>query len=512
MNRRSFVTATTSLAAAAMWSGCAFGPTRRAPSFSNYPFQLGVASGDPTPDGFVIWTRLCPKPIEGGGMPFEPVEVSWQVAEDEQMTRVVKKGRANATPQWAHSVHVEVSGLKPGRWYFYQFKAGAEISKRGRARTFPAANVLPEKLRFSFVSCQHYETGYYTGFQHMAREQNDIIIHLGDYIYEGGISAEARPRKHNSKEIYTLDDYRNRYGLYKSDDDLKEAHASAPWIVTPDDHEVANNMAGMIAERVKEQAGFSARRAAAYQAYYEHMPLRRMSLPKGPDCKLYRSLPYGRLADIFAMDTRQYRSDQPCGDKNGPQCPEALDPNGTLMGAKQRDWLFSGLKKSRAEWQVLAQQVMMGLVDRTVGEAVAYSMDQWPGYEMERRRVLRFLDENRIKNPVVLTGDIHTNWVNDLKLDFENLGGKTVGAEFVGTSISSSGDGRKEVPNIDKLYAENPFLKWHNQERGYVRCDVTPRQWRSDYQVLDYVSRKGSPIHTRASFVVENGRPGAQKA
>ena len=242
LSRRSFIAGTASFAAAALLSTRARGAVPGAPAFSAYPFSLGVASGDPAPDGVVLWTRLAPRPLEpGGGMPPEPVAVAWQVAEDEAMTRVVQRGSATATPAWGHAVHVEVEGLRPERWYWYQFKVGGEVSPKGRTRTMPPAGAAAERLRFAFASCQKYEAGYYTAYEHMAREDLDLVVHLGDYIYEKGVDDKETPRKHNSPEIFTLDDYRARYALYKSDPALQAAHAMAPWIVTWDDQEVSNN-------------------------------------------------------------------------------------------------------------------------------------------------------------------------------------------------------------------------------------------------------------------------------
>ena len=512
VNRRSFLLMTTSLAAAAVWSSRAFGAVVKNPKFSGYPFQLGVASGDPTDDGFVLWTRLAPKPVEGGGMTDDSVEVSWQVAEDEAMSRVVKKGTTTAVASWAHSVHVEVEGLKPDRWYWYQFKTGSEVSQIGRTRTMPLAQSTPDRLRFAFASCQHYETGLFNAYDHMTREDLDLIVHLGDYIYEDG-AIEKRVRRHNGKEIFSVDDYRNRYGLYKSDASLQAAHAMAPWLVTWDDHEFDNNCAGAISEHKGVARGdFLKRRANAYKAYYEHMPLRRACLPKGPDLKLYRRLPFGTLADFHVLDTRQYRTDQPCGDGNKPPCPEAMDPKGTLMGKRQRNWLFKGLGASKANWNVLAQQIMMARVDRLAGEGVSHSMDQWPGYEMERRQVLKFLHDRKVSNPVVLTGDIHSNWANELIADFDQLDSKSVATEFVGTSISSGGDGVEAPKTLSQTLSENPFVKFHNTERGYVRCEVTPQSWRTDYRTVDFVTKAGSPVHTRASFVVESGKAKLSRA
>jgi alkaline phosphatase D len=510
MNRRSFVLATSSLAAAAMWSAHAFGATKRLPTFSDYPFQLGIASGDPASDGVVLWTRLAPKPIEGGGMLPEPVEVSWQICDDEAMTKVVQKGTTIATPDWAHSVHVEVTGLRPDRWYWYQFKAGNETSPKGRTRTLPAENTQPERLRLAFASCQHYEAGYYTAYEHMARESLDLILHLGDYIYEGA-ARDGFVRRHNSGELFTLADYRNRYALYKADAALQAAHAAAPWWVTWDDHEVDNNYANLIPERpARGGISFAQRRANAYKAYYEHMPLRRASLPNGPDMQLYRQFRFGRLAEFFVLDTRQYRTDQPCGDGLKGDCLDALNPNATLLGEQQRDWLFRHLTSSHGNWNVLAQQVMFARVDRIAGPETGFSMDQWPGYEADRRRVLKHLLEAKTANPVVLTGDIHSNWANELIADFDELDSRAVGTEFVGTSISSGGDGNAQLQRASQLQSENPFVKFYDAHRGYVRCDITAARWQTDYRMVEKVATPGGPIQTSKSFTVESGQPTLQ--
>ncbi len=512
LKRRSFLY-TTSLAAAAAWSGRALGVAKEGVKFSDYPFQLGIASGDPAPDGFVLWTRLAPKPLEvGGGMSREPVKVAWMVAEDEAMTKVVAQGLANAVPDWAHSVHVEVEGLKPDRWYWYQFKAGGEVSQKGRTRTMPAHDATPDRLRFAFASCQHYETGLYTAYEHMVKEDFDLIFHLGDYIYEyEGI--DKRVRKHHGLEIESLDDYRARHAQYKTDPALQAMHAAAPWAVTWDDHEMDNNWAGDISEQPDvDPADFLRRRAASFQAYYEHMPLRRSALPKGPDMLLYRELRFGSLASFYVLDTRQYRTDQPCGDRVKPACPEVYDPEATIMGLEQRDWLFRNLHASTAKWNTLAQQVMVARLDYTAGPGETYSMDKWPGYEVERRQLLKFLHDHPVSNPVVLTGDIHSNWANELITDFDDLDSKSVATEFVGTSISSSGDGMAEPKKLAETLSENPFVKFHNAERGYVTCEVTPKSWRTDFKTVEYVSRPGAPLNVRASFVVEDGRPVLNRA
>jgi alkaline phosphatase D len=514
LTRRSFLLGAASFAAAALWSTRARGAVTSAPKFSAYPFTLGVASGDPTPDGVVLWTRLAPRPLElGGGVPPDPVEVTWRVAEDEAMTRVVQRGTAMATPAWAHAVHVEVAGLRPDRWYWYEFQAGAEVSPKGRTRTMPPAGAAAERLRFAFASCQKYETGFYTAYEHMAREDLDLVVHLGDYIYEKGVNADA-PRQHNSPEIFTLDDYRARYALYKSDLALQAAHAMAPWIVTWDDHEVSNNYAGEIHEHPEKNppADFLKRRAAGYQAYFEHMPLRRTALPSGPDMLLYRRLEFGGLASFHVLDTRQYRTDQPQDDGLKPDSPVLLDPKGTIIGDRQRDWLFDGLERSSRAWNVIAQQVMVARVDLQEGPEVGYSMDKWTGYEFERRRLLKHLHERKVKNPVVITGDIHNNWANELIADFDQLDSRSVATEFVGTSITSGGDGADRPKYLDALLSENPCVKYHNNERGYVTCEVTPQAWRTDFKTVPFVARRGAPLNTRATFVVESGRPALNHA
>jgi alkaline phosphatase D len=480
------------------------------PRWSVSPFSLGVASGDPAHDGVVLWTRLAPDPLAGGGMPPDSVEVRWEVGDDDSMRRIVKAGRATAAAGGAHSVHVEVDGLDANRPYWYRFHAGDATSPVGRTRTAPRSGEDVNRLRFAFASCQHYETGFFTAYRHMAAEDLDLVIHLGDYIYEGP-GRDNQPRKHHGLEPVTLEDYRIRYAQYKLDPDLQAAHAAFPWIVTPDDHEVENNYAGATSENDEPQQTFLPRRAAAYQAYYEHMPLRRRSVPMGPAIQLYRQLTYGSLASFFVLDTRQYRTNQACGDGLKAPCPGQADPAATLLGPEQERWLFDGLAKSKGHWNVLPQQVMVAKVDRGNGPLEMYSMDQWSGYDAGRTRLLEFLGARKPSNPVVLTGDIHSNWVNDLKIDFRNAGAPAVATELVGTSIASGGDGMDQAATMKDVLAENPFVKFQNSQRGYVSCSVTKEAWHADYQVLDFVSRPDSPRRTRASFKVKSGRPGAER-
>ncbi len=487
-------------------------PVDAAPKFKAYPFTLGIASGDPSSDGVVLWTRLAPDPLNGGGMPPHNVPVQWEVAKDEGFRHVVRRGTEFAKAALAHSVHIEVNGLQPNTAYYYRFKAGAEISPIGRTKTLPAINDSVARLTFAFASCQQYEHGYFTAYRRMAEENLDVVFHLGDYIYEYGANEykadSGNVRTHIGAEIITLDDYRNRYAQYKADADLREAHAAFPWIVTWDDHEVENNYAAGIPEKGQPIEPFIQRRAAAYQAYYEHMPLRLSSLPHGTDMQLYRRFTYGNLAEFHVLDTRQYRDDQANGEGSKPPSSESLDPNRTLLGDKQERWLLDGLTRSQARWNVLAQQVFFCQRDYTAGPAQKFSMDAWDGYAPARDRIVQAMAERSDTNFVVLTGDVHANWAAEIKQDFNNPASKTLGVELVGTSITSIGDGSDVRDDTERILAENPHILFFNNHRGYVRCTVTPEAWQTDYRILPYVSRKGAPILTRASFVTQNGKPG----
>lgn len=470
-----------------------------APAFKTNPFQQGIASGDPLPDGVVLWTRLESPQLTGG------VEVDWVVAEDEGLKKVVKRGKEIATPQLAHSVHADVRGLRPGRWYWYQFRCGGVESAVGRTRTAPAPG-SKDPLRFAFASCQNFEDGYYTAYDHMCKEDLQLVVHLGDYIYEGGISAN-KTRKHNSPEIQTLTDYRNRYALYRSDPHLRKAHELFPWIVTWDDHEVDNNYANDKEERGAPRDQFLERRSNAYQAYYEHMPLRKTSLPRGSSLDLYRAFDYGGNARFHVLDTRQYRSDQPCGDGRKPQCEAALSEQQTMLGEAQEKWLMNGMKESKQTWNILANQVLFAKIDVKPGEGAEYAMDQWSGYEVPRNRLIEFFDEAKPNNPVIITGDIHSNWVSDIE-----RGAKKVAVEFVGTSITSGGDGL-DLPFAEVNFKrENPHLHFFLAKRGYVSCTVEEKVFRSDYKIVEKVTTPGSGVETRARFVVASGAHRVERA
>ncbi|MGQ4666427.1 alkaline phosphatase D family protein [Metabacillus halosaccharovorans] len=486
-----------------------------APKFNDYPFSLGVASGDPLSDSVVLWTRLAPDPLNGGGMPNEAVKVKWEVAKDENFRKMVQKGKVAAVPELGHSVHVEVDGLKPNQVYYYRFICGGEVSQTGKTKTLPAEGSSVKNLTFAFASCQQFEHGYFTAYKHMAKEDLDIVFHLGDYIYEYGpneyISSTGNVRVHSGPEIMSIEDYRNRYAQYRSDVHLRAAHAAFPWVVTWDDHEVENNYANLIPEKGQSVEVFVKRRAAAYQAYYEHMPLRRSSLPEGADMRLYRSFSYGDLANFFVLDSRQYRDDQANGDTSSPQTEESLDPSRTLLGTEQEKWLADGLSYSNSKWNVLPQQIFFAERNYGTPTEPRYSMDSWDGYPAARERVMEVVKSNDITNLVVLTGDVHASWASNLKEDYSDPNSKTVGVEFVGTSITSGGNGADKRADTDKILAQNPHIKFFNDYRGYVRCTVTPEQWRTDYRVIPFVTEPGADISTRASFVYDKDQSGLKK-
>ncbi|MGQ0749789.1 MAG: alkaline phosphatase D family protein [Betaproteobacteria bacterium] len=485
------------------------------PRFSGNPFTLGVASGYPQPDGFVLWTRLAPDPLNGGGMASQTVRVAWEVASDESFRTVLTRGTALATVQWAHSVHVEVAGLQPGRWYWYRFRAGDAVSLPGRSRTAPATGAPVERMRFAFASCQHYEQGYFAAYRHMAAEDLDFVAHLGDYIYESSWGRK-HVRKHEAGEPITLEEYRNRHARYKTDADLQAAHAAFPWMVTWDDHEVQNDYAGDHSQERVPPELFARRRRAAYQAYYEHMPLPAWARPQPREMRLYSSSAFGTLARFHVLDDRQYRSPQVCprpgrGGSNVVQdCAERLDPQRTLLGKAQERWLFEGLAASEARWNVIAQQTLVAQLDRLPGEDQAFWTDGWDGYPEARARLLSHVRDSNTSNPVFIGGDMHTAIVAELRPDFDDPRTPAVASEFVATSISSEGPARAR---IEAWAADNPHMKYADPtRRGYTVMELSARRCVARLHTLDDVKDAGTRIRNLVSFAVEDGRPGPQRA
>jgi alkaline phosphatase D len=486
-------------------------------------FSLGVASGDPEADSVILWTRLVPEPMAGdGGMPPVAVPVRWEVAEDEGFARIVRHGTARAEPRWGHSVHVEADGLRPGRGYFYRFIAGGEASPVGRTRTAPARGAAVDRLRLCFASCQKYEVGFYAAWRHVVAEDPDLILFLGDYIYEGAptdrIGHKDAVRLHRNPEPFDLAGYRVRYATYKLDPLLQAAHHAAPWALTWDDHEVANDYAGALDQGNGDPVAFLRRRAAAYQAYYEHQPLR-VQPPRGPDMRMYRTLDWGRLAQLQIVDDRQYRGPhacQPAGliEAHKPyldivgECADLHDPARSMLGLPQERWLDQRLGDSPAQWNVLAQQTLMhqsAVRDVTDPAQPHFSTDNWSGYPAARDRIYRRWVEAGTSNPLALGGDIHAFVAADIR-DPDRPDAAPIAAEFVGGSITSL----RPDPDFKRLAPANGFAFAEHEVRGYGRLDIDAKGGSVTYRGLADARREDSSIADIATFALEAGRPGIQ--
>jgi alkaline phosphatase D len=484
------------------------------PKLGRNPFTLGVASGDPTPDGAVLWTRLAPSPAEPEALGGAPIQVGWRVATDPFMRRVIDRGRAFAPAELAHSVHVEVRGLLPGRDYFYQFDVRDEESRVGHFRTTPAEHQWSRALRFAFATCQDWASGYYTAYRDMCKQDLDLVLHLGDYTYEYALDSTRRQGgvpEGFGRECTDLETYRLQHTLYKLDPDLQAAHARFPFAVIWDDHEVQNDYSGLSPEWGEPSPAFSARRAAAYQAYYEHMPLR-SSAVRIPDreLRIYRRLRYGRLLEFTLLDDRQYRSDNPCGDGESLRCPAALSGDYTLLGREQEAWVSRGFARSTARWNIVAQQLLLAELEHLPYEDERYWNDAWDGYPLARKRLLSQALRHRLENPIFLTGDWHSTFVNDLKLDFKDPASKTVATEFVTPAITTGGDDTPYGPYYAPMVPFNPHIKYYEGDRrGYFAATVTPDEARFDLHLVSSVENANGTGARERSWVVEHGRPGA---
>ncbi|ANB09990.1 alkaline phosphatase [Streptomyces ambofaciens] len=525
LGRRRFLTVTAAAAALAFSTnlparGAVAAPLRKARITSD-PFTLGVASGDPLPGSVLLWTRLAPEPfLEDGGMGTERVTVEWEVALDEYFAAVLFRGTAEAHAEYAHSVHVDVQGLTPGTVYYYRFRTGVWLSPTGRTRTAPAQSSVTSSLKLAAVACQAYQDGYYTVYRHVAQDDVDVVFHLGDYLYEYAVNSAGGERRYTdivlpdvfNRETMTLADYRLRYSLYKSDEDLKAAHATHPFVVTWDDHETENNYAGSIPENAIPPEEFLLRRAAAYRAFWENQPLRAAQLPQGPDAQLYRRLHWGTLAQFDILDTRQYRSDQAYDDRPHAPGPESDDPARTITGAAQEQWLLNGWQSSSALWNVMPQQVCFSQRKFDVTADAALSMDAWDGYRASRARVVAGAKAAGVDNWLILTGDVHVGYALDVKENFDDPASATVGTEVTCTSVASGRDGVEKPANWDLYMQANPHMKHYDARRGYVRAELGRQSTRLDFRTVSAISTPGAPIATTASFVTEAGAPGLKPA
>lgn len=522
-DRRRFLRQALALAAAGLTPTLSWAASPRRTRFTGYPFTLGVASGYPRVDGMSLWTRLAPRPLspDGGMAPDAMIEVVWQVAEDERFGKLVAEGRQRAVSELGHSLHVDVTGLRPGRPYFYRFIAGDEVSPTGRTLTAPAAGSEPERLRFALGSCQHYEQGYFESYRHIVDDEADLMVFVGDYIYESSWGDDLI-RAHAVGEPYDLAAYRQRHAQYKTDPDLQRAHAAMPWLVTWDDHEVDNDPAGDVSEHLDPR--FLLRRAAAYQAYYEHMPLpRALAARTDGSMRIYTDLAFGDLARFYVLDDRQYRSPNACNDpvKGGgstdvvpDRCAELADTERTMLGLEQERWLSQALAGSSARWNVIAQQTLVSTrrspPAADSGESTIWT-DGWDGFPAARERLLRDLERPQLRNPLVIGGDIHATIACDLMRDPWQSGGGSpvIAAEVCGTSISSQGWPQERYEAFRKI---NPHLKFGRSDRRGYCLFTLGREARVDVRAIDSEKRRGSRVETLATLAIEDGRRGLQRA
>lgn len=518
VSRRSLLRAAMGLAAANVFAAATPVRAQSTPRFTGYPFTLGVASGYPAADGVTLWTRLAPSPLtsDGGMDGASAVSVSWQVAEDEGFARIAAEGKVSAAAELAHSVHVEVQGLQPARWYHYRFMAGDEVSAIGRTRTADAAGSTPQRLRFALGSCQHFEHGWFSGWRHALAEDLDLVAFVGDYLYESTWGVGPFVRQHVPwREARLLSDYRRRLAQYRTDPDLQRMHAAVPWVLAWDDHEVANDYAGR--QSVSLDPRFLRRRAAAYQAYFEHMPMPWGMLPSRKEARIYTHLDFGDLARFCVVDDRQYRSPQACQPRGrggsgdvGDECAELAEDERTLLGSAQEQWLSARMADSRARWNFLTQQTLFVDLDKAADGNPTVFTDAWGGYPASRRRIVDDWRRHRVRNPVVLGGDMHANLFADVPADGRDPESGVVAAEFCGTSLSSEGRSQAEW---DARLPENPAIRFADSaHRGYVSFELTPERLVARARGLDDVRKRDSAIATIAEFVVEDGRAGLARA
>lgn len=504
---------------------------------SGSPFALGVASGTPRPDGFTLWTRLAPDPLlaeaeqgsasDLGLAGLSPksgdIEIGYEVAADPEMKQIVRSGGAVAEAAYAFSVHLDIAGLASGRPYWFRFVSGDAVSPIGRALTLPGPGIPVERIKVGVASCANFERGYFSAYRHLTAERPDLILFLGDYIYEKTHPGDALRRHSDGVAAATLAQYRRRHAQYRLDADLQALHAATPCLFTWDDHEVQNDYAGDWSESFDDPAAFRRRRAAAYQAFYEHMPLRAaLSRPHGPEMRLYDSVDIGRLLRVHMLDGRQYRSREACygradgggGHVETPhRCPELLDPARSMLGAAQEAWLYDGLKSSQAQWNIIAQDVLMApfLEAQPAPEhGFGYATDRWDGYPANRQRLLEHIHASRPGNPIVVSGDIHSFWANDLHLKPSDPASPLVAHEFVGSSITSHGP---DYGSLMRNMRDNPHIRFcDSRQRGYMLLEIEQHRLTTHFRTISDAADPNATLATLRSFAVDPGSPLLQGA
>ncbi len=507
MKRRRFIKGITAIGGIAVLRPKILGQNKT--RFDTYPFSLGVASGDATSQGVVLWTRLAPDPVYGGMDPI-PVAVDWQVGTDEKLSRIILRGRVLAQPEQAHSLHIELEGLEPDRHYWYRFIAGNAESPIGRTKTLPEKGKPVGRLQFAAASCQHWELGLFNAYDDMAAADVDFCIHLGDYIYD---VPRDDFRIHESKESpKTLAQYRARHALYKTDPSLQAAHRAMPFFAVPDNHDAIPDK--------PESPESLAQRAAAYQAWYEHMPIRGSTYSDGT-LSIHREIDIGNLARINLLDTRQFRDNENICQEGiessygfgnyRPLCKEVNAPGRSMLGTEQEAWLLRRLENSQATWNVLASTVLFSPFRFLYNGKTHFYKSSWDGYPANRNRIMDTIKRSRLSNPIVLSGDMHSSWAINLPEDPSNFDSPVAATEFLCTSISS--DWPDELNNpIEENLANNPHVLFYDgKRRGYCQFTVSQKAWETKIRSVKSTRKADSPVETLASFEVEAGKPGARR-
>ncbi len=495
------------------------------PRWRRNPFGLGIASGEPLPDSVLLWTRLYPDPpIQGqsattdellahmahsSGVPVDrPLKVTYEAFADAACRRRVAQGTVRTSADVGWSVHARVTGLQPDRPYWYRFQCGDASSRVGHTRTAPLSHTRKDRLRLALASCQHYEQGWYAAHADMASQDLDVVLFVGDYIYES-TNKKFRLREHTGGVPTDLAAYRERHALYKLDADLQTCHAAHPWLCTWDDHEVDNDYAGLSDRSRSPESSFVARRAAAYRAYFEHMPVWPFSEGANP-YRIHRHWTWGDLVDLWMLDCRQYRSPQPCSDplRGGGRvvvgCDERLLPDATMLGTEQERWLAEGLASANRRWRVVAQSTQLSStgVNTPLGRSI-YT-DGWDGYASARARLFESLSSGVARNVILLGGDVHQNVAAVLRKSPNDPLSEPVAVEFVSTSISSRG---MSAATLEKIRRDNPDIVFaRSDERGYALVTLDRDEVNTRFRTTPFPAQKGASLTDQAAFRVPHGR------
>ncbi len=483
----------------------------KGPRWQSNPFSLGIASGQPQPGSVVLWTRLVITEADAA-LKAQTISVVCEVFADAALRQPVRQWRVQTDAGRAHSVHVMAQGLQPGRHYWYRFVCGNAISPVGHARTSPGVNDAVDRLRIALASCQHYEQGFYVAHREMAQRELDLVLFVGDYIYESS-NPQYMLRKHQGGVPKQLDEYRDRHAQYKTDADLQACHAAHTWAMTWDDHEVVNDYANDLDRDYTDAQVFLRRRAAAYQAYFEHMPVRLGPDPaNGSQMRIHDRMAWGRLADLWTLDCRQYRDHQACPDPNrgGGRvvmgCEALADSSRTMLGLAQEQWLTDGLTSSTKRWKLVAQATQMSPSGINTPLGRSTYTDAWDGYPQARARFLNTVAQARLQNVVVLGGDVHMNVAAKLRVQPNDENSAVVASELVTTSITSRGMPEKLLGQIRD---SNPdILHARADERGYTFIEVKPDGISATFRSTPNPAQADAVLKTQAQFQIQSGIAG----